>query len=173
MSFYDFHIRQEVFPVRDYMQYLFSISIMSISVCPLGWSRFQMSCYRLFSETKLDWTTAKFHCRDRQSHLVSLHSVEEWEFVTKMLINVTLFPDDLWTGGYKSDTWKWDDNSPLSEDGWVNTMWAYGNPDGTPYDCMYMWKEDGYRLADTDCEAHPKPFVCKINTGKLVFHSKS
>ena len=144
-----------------------SFLIISITVCPTGWLRFQKSCYRLFSQTKTDWTTAKFYCHARQSTLLSLHSDQEWQFVTTRLISINQFPDDLWTGGYKSGTWKWDDHSHLSEDGWVKTMWAKGNPDGAGNDCMYLWKEGGYRLADTDCESHPKPFVCKMNTGML------
>ena len=111
---------------------------------------------------------AKFYCRNRNSNLISLHSDEEWAFVTNKIIDYNTFPDDLWTGGYKYDEkLYWDDDSPLDVDPWKDTMWAYGNPDGAPDDCLYLWNRKGYRLADTDCESQPKPFVCKMNTGML------
>lgn len=45
--------------------------------CPLGWETFGSSCY-LFSKTPLNWHDARDWCNGHESHLVILHTDEEW-----------------------------------------------------------------------------------------------
>lgn len=49
--------------------------------CEIGWQNFQAGCYKLKTE-KLDWNSAQKTCQKMDSHLVSIHTLSELEFIT-------------------------------------------------------------------------------------------
>ena len=111
----------------------------------------------------MDWTASRTFCRDKKAHLVSFHSDDEWEFVKDKVVNKFLHID-VWTGGYKSSTWKWEDNTPLKEDDWV-IKWDDPIRSGNENGCMQMLWNKSYKLAGLNCNGGPLPFVCKMNMG--------
>ena len=64
----------------------------ALSNCPEGWQAFQGHCYML-SSGGFGWDDAETDCRSRASHLVSVHSKDENDFV------VSLYPYSYWMGG--------------------------------------------------------------------------
>uniref|UniRef100_A0A4X1VP09 Fc epsilon receptor II n=1 Tax=Sus scrofa TaxID=9823 RepID=A0A4X1VP09_PIG len=52
------------------------------NTCPEEWVHFQRKCY-YFGETAKKWIQAKYACSSLQGRLVSIHSQEEQDFLTK------------------------------------------------------------------------------------------
>lgn len=49
-------------------------------LCEEGWTKFQGHCYRHFPDRE-NWVDAESRCREQQSHLSSIVTPEEQEFV--------------------------------------------------------------------------------------------
>ena len=62
--------------------------------CPEGWNKFQMNCYKFFTEKKV-WSEARADCLDHQSDLASIHSYEEDKFVFDLADGMRF-----WLGGH-------------------------------------------------------------------------
>ncbi len=64
--------------------------ITTTPLCPNGWSEFEAHCY-LFSgnDSLLIWANAENDCNQRGSHLASIHSQAEHDFVFSIITNYT------------------------------------------------------------------------------------
>ena len=90
--------------------------------CPEGWNKFQMNCYKFFTEKKV-WSEARADCLDHQSDLASIHSYEEDKFVFDLADGMRF-----WLGGQVG--WSWSDGTP-----WDYQNWGQGGPSGGE-DCL-------------------------------------
>jgi len=78
------------------------------SFCPDGWSKFDLSCYRLVYK-RLTWSRAEGYCNELGGHLASVHSSEENDFIFGLVDKqkVWIGANDLNTEGF----WVWSDGS--------------------------------------------------------------
>ena len=95
--------------------------------CPVGWSEFQGSCYRLEGGVELKWMYAVSECGKQGGFPVIIHSKEEADFVKNLSDG-----EDFWVGGIYSSS------GPIWIDG---SNFDYGNfNSGSDADeCIYYY----------------------------------
>ncbi|XP_058137894.1 low affinity immunoglobulin epsilon Fc receptor isoform X4 [Dasypus novemcinctus] len=122
------------------------------STCPENWVNFQRKCY-YFGEGAKTWIQAKYTCSDLQGRLVSIHSAEEQDFLTK---------HSSWKGSWIGlrdldieGEFIWMDGSPVDY-----SNWRPGEPNngGLGEDCVIMLGSGQWN--DGFCRSEQSGWVC-------------
>lgn len=79
--------------------------------CPMFWYSFNGRCYK-YTSTHSTWADAELHCVSEGVNLVSIHSLEEENFVKILIKNFDHTEGHTWIGLsdiHKEDRWMWSD----------------------------------------------------------------
>uniref|UniRef100_A0A4X2JNW3 C-type lectin domain-containing protein n=1 Tax=Vombatus ursinus TaxID=29139 RepID=A0A4X2JNW3_VOMUR len=125
-----------------------------------GWHFYEGKAY-YFSDTKMTWEEAERFCVSHNSHLASVTSEREQEFLSKRTNGVYH-----WIGLTDKDTegtWHWVDGTPYNES---RAFWNKNQPDNWQYekglseDCVHIQAKWNDMLCD-----QPYPWICKKDGG--------
>jgi hypothetical protein len=118
--------------------------------CPAGWAEFENHCY-IAKTSAVGWTSAENSCLNLGSHLVSVHSRAEYDFVSGLQPS-----DTFWIGGKWSSSvydWSWSDGTA-----WDYELW-YSENSGSSALCIYIYSSRGFV---SDYCSNSRAYVCKI-----------
>uniref|UniRef100_A0AAY4B3W4 C-type lectin domain-containing protein n=1 Tax=Denticeps clupeoides TaxID=299321 RepID=A0AAY4B3W4_9TELE len=140
---------------------LFKYSREMVRGCKVNWKEFMGSCY-LFSPERASWMDAELRCQELDSHLVSIASQQEQDFVSCEYAAWVFVPGRLCV-------------TPLRYQNWRPNQPDYLNPGE---DCVVMIWHEGGQWDDIPCNYH-LPFICKsrlginfsLSRGKLLCYS--
>ncbi|NXR67350.1 MRC1 protein, partial [Rhadina sibilatrix] len=150
--------------------------------CPDGWVPYVDHCYKIFRDSK-GWEGALASCQKEGSHLASIQSLEEHNFIVSQLGYsevpkevLSLFPsleptDKLWIGLNDRKVqmyFEWSDGTPVTY-----TKWHLGEPSTThnrPEDCVLIKGQNGY-WADHICEKKAG-YICKRKASSQIAGEK-
>ncbi|XP_060948514.1 lactose-binding lectin l-2-like [Limanda limanda] len=97
--------------------------------CPSFWFSFNNRCYK-YVATELNRADAEFHCVSQGANLVSIHSLDEENFITRppasLIKNFDHAEGFTWIGLsdiHKEGRWMWSDGCAVDF-----TFWATGEP---------------------------------------------
>ncbi|XP_042344592.1 asialoglycoprotein receptor-like 1 isoform X2 [Plectropomus leopardus] len=138
-------------------------SSSSSGTCQVGWVSFQRSCY-LLSTTGLTWHRAEAQCITYGGHLLVLNTVEELDFISK-IVEIT---HNYWIGLVErthEGHWSWVDGTDFST---TPNYWDIGQPDNWDYrengeDCGQIHGFDRRirkLLNDADCGLQYR-YICE------------
>uniref|UniRef100_A0A096LWI5 C-type lectin domain-containing protein n=1 Tax=Poecilia formosa TaxID=48698 RepID=A0A096LWI5_POEFO len=130
--------------------------------CPPFWFSFQGRCYKYFG-SRVTWGEAELQCVRERANLVSIHSLNEHNFVNLLIKNFDPTRSWTWIGLtdiHKEGGWIWSDGSKYRF-----SRWDSGQPDNfhgiencghTNFGSNFLWN-------DNVC-SNKFAFVCTIRT---------
>ncbi|XP_032438024.1 galactose-specific lectin nattectin-like [Xiphophorus hellerii] len=136
--------------------------VNSSSPCSSGWSEFNGRCFRFFP-VPMSWASAQRNCVSLQASLASIHNIDEYHEIQRLIKASTNELVRTWIGGsdaQEEGTWLWSDGSPFHY-----TNWCAGEPNNGATDprgvqqCLQMNDKPEKCWDDLWCN-FALPFVC-------------
>ena len=93
--------------------------------CPMFWFSFNGRCYK-YVATRKTWADAELHCVSEKANLVSIHSLEEHNFIKSLIKNFDHAEGFTWIGlsdTQKEGGWMWSDGCAVDF-----VFWNSGEP---------------------------------------------
>ncbi|XP_015229618.1 PREDICTED: lactose-binding lectin l-2-like [Cyprinodon variegatus] len=103
-----------------------SVLELQQNACPNFWYSFKGRCYKYVGR-QMTWADAELHCLSEGGNLVSIHSLEEHNFVNFMIKSFDPSQTFTWIGLsdiHKEGSWMWSDGSKVDF-----RYWDAGQPD--------------------------------------------
>ncbi|XP_019119733.1 lactose-binding lectin l-2-like [Larimichthys crocea] len=126
--------------------------------CPMFWFSFNDRCYKYVS-TRLSWADAELYCVSERANLVSIHSLEEHNFIKDLIRNFDHSQGYTWIGlsdTQKEGGWMWSDGSAVDF-----LLWNENQPDNCSNveHCGHTNFDTGLKWNDIRC-SDTLPSVC-------------
>ncbi|XP_060916099.1 lactose-binding lectin l-2-like [Labrus mixtus] len=125
--------------------------------CPLFWYNFNGRCYKYIS-TPTTWADAELYCLSLSANLVSIHSLEEQNFVKSLIRNYDHTEEWTWIGLtdiHKEGKWMWSDGCQAKY-----FFWRTGEPNNAHgEDCVHTNFDTEQKWNDLSCSVLI-PYVC-------------
>ncbi|XP_071126788.1 uncharacterized protein [Mytilus edulis] len=130
--------------------------------CPgPGWISYGPKCYRFYYKTSVSYLDATLNCSRQQASMVSLHSMDQNNFLISTLKSYTVQSEGLWLGFHKSTSagFQWYDKSTPQ---FIN--WDQGQPSGKTQrgnqeNCVEIRSWNG-KWNDVDC-SQTRGYICE------------
>ncbi|XP_039678903.1 galactose-specific lectin nattectin-like isoform X2 [Perca fluviatilis] len=128
------------------------------SSCPRGWTRYSGRCF-LYVPTAMTWSNAERNCQSLGGNLASVHNVQEYQEIQRLIVKTTFESKETWIGGsdaQQDSIWLWSDGSHF-----IHVNWCRGLPDNYQgrQHCLQMNYGEGKCCDDVECFTL-RPFVC-------------
>uniref|UniRef100_A0A8P4KFW9 C-type lectin domain-containing protein n=1 Tax=Dicentrarchus labrax TaxID=13489 RepID=A0A8P4KFW9_DICLA len=135
-----------VFPSILYLHFL----KLQRGNCPMFWWSFNGRCYK-YVATRLTWADAELHCVSQGANLVSIHSLEEENFVKALIKNFDHTKGRSWIGLsdiHKEGRWMWSDGGAVKF-----VFWSPREPNnnGGNEHCVHTNFERDLKWNDVPC----------------------
>ncbi|XP_028420386.1 ladderlectin-like [Perca flavescens] len=126
--------------------------------CPSGWSEFRGRCFHYFPRA-MTWSNAERNCQSLGGNLASVHNVQEYHEIQRLIMSTSYEYKEAWLGGsdaQEEGVWLWSDSSLFSYQNWCP-----GEPDNwrSIQHCLQMNYGEGKCWDDVGCSSL-RPFVC-------------
>ncbi|XP_073319522.1 lactose-binding lectin l-2-like [Pagrus major] len=127
--------------------------------CPMFWYSFNGRCYK-YVAAHLTWADAELYCVSEGANLVSIHSLEEHNFVNSLIKNFDHTEGFTWIGlsdTQKEGGWMWSDGCAVEF-----VFWNAGEPNnahGGSEHCVHNNYDKDLKWNDFSCSAS-YPSVC-------------
>ncbi|XP_059205173.1 lactose-binding lectin l-2-like [Centropristis striata] len=126
--------------------------------CPTSWYNFYGRCYKYIT-TRMTWADAELHCVSEGTNLVSIHTLDEHNFIKSLVKNFDHAQGFTWIGlsdTQKEGGWMWSDGSAVKF-----VLWDAGQPDnaGATEHCGHINIGTDLKWNDYPC-SNALPFVC-------------
>ncbi|XP_040909696.1 C-type mannose receptor 2-like [Toxotes jaculatrix] len=126
--------------------------------CPMFWFSFNGRCYKYIA-TRMSWADAELHCVSERANLVSIHSLDEQNFVKSLIKSFDPAQGFTWIGlsdTQKEGRWMWSDGCAVKF-----TSWNSGEPndDLGNEDCAHKNFGTHLKWNDKPC-SDSYSFVC-------------
>ncbi|XP_056255663.1 lactose-binding lectin l-2-like, partial [Seriola aureovittata] len=126
--------------------------------CPMFWFSFNGRCYK-YVATHMSWADAELNCVSEKANLVSIHSLNEHNFVRSLIKNFDHAEELTWIGlsdAHKEGKWMWSDGCAVKF-----TLWSVGQPDnsGGSQQCVVNNDLSDHKWNDGRCSL-TIPSVC-------------
>ncbi|XP_074518091.1 ladderlectin-like [Halichoeres trimaculatus] len=128
------------------------------SACSAPWNPFNGRCFRYFPRA-MTWAKAERNCQSLGGNLASIHNIEEYHEIQRLILTTSYGYKEAWIGGsdaHQEGLWLWTDGSHVSY-----TNWCPGEPNNSRgrQHCMQMNFSDEKCWDDLSC-GERRPFVC-------------
>ena len=125
--------------------------------CPMFWFSFNNRCYK-YVATDMTWAKAELNCVSEGANLVSIHSLDEENFVQTLIENFDHASGMIWIGLsdlHEAGSWMWSDGCAAKFYHWSSGQPTnYGNEG-----CVEKNNYGDMKWNDRDCNALI-PSVC-------------
>ncbi|KAK2811267.1 hypothetical protein Q5P01_000261 [Channa striata] len=128
-------------------------------LCSSGWTRINGACYK-YIPTVMTWAKAEINCKSMGAHLASVHSINEYQEIQKLIQAASQDNGETWIGGsnaQEDSVWLWTDGGDFDY-----TNWCPGEPNNLygQQHCTKMNHGDQKCLDDLACNM-TRPSVCE------------
>ncbi|XP_013123276.1 ladderlectin-like [Oreochromis niloticus] len=121
--------------------------------CPCGWTEYYDQCFFYVSEA-LAWVDAQRKCESMNANLASVHSLEEYQLLQRVIFDATKASERTWIGGFdgqREGYWFWIDGTRFQY-----TNWCKSEPNNhrDNEQCMEMNFSGDKCMNDQNCQTN-------------------
>ncbi|RWS02460.1 CD209 antigen-like protein E [Dinothrombium tinctorium] len=142
--------------------------MLSVVECLQGWHRFQNKCFYI-GTNEFNAEEAFNQCKALKSHLATIHSIEEEDFLENLIQEKKFYRIGLLPTTYKPNSVVWIDGSPVNYTNWLKN----DDPNYVTTKCgwvsiskgVYENQQRTVVWHDDDC-SEKRNFICEQKIGK-------
>ncbi|XP_070710716.1 type-2 ice-structuring protein-like [Pempheris klunzingeri] len=94
--------------------------IVKRSTCPSGWVAYSGRCFTYFPR-QMSWAKAEKNCQSMGGNLASVHNVQEYHEIQRLIVSITYDYKPTWIGGsdaQEEGVWLWSDGTLFQYKNW-------------------------------------------------------